>query len=46
MNNRRITKMSMSALALLISCFLGVAQAAEILVDSSIIDRAMSDNND
>tara|TARA_B100002003_G_C14060685_1_gene510621 strand:+ start:91 stop:894 length:804 start_codon:yes stop_codon:yes gene_type:complete len=41
MNNRRITKMSMSALALLISCFLGVAQAAEILVDSSIIDRAM-----
>ena len=41
MNNRRITKMSLSTMALLISCFFGVAQAAEILVDSSIIDRAM-----
>lgn len=41
MNNRWITKMSMAALALLISCFMGVAQAAEIFVDSSVIDRAM-----
>ncbi|MCH2579358.1 MAG: DUF3450 domain-containing protein, partial [Pseudomonadales bacterium] len=53
MNNRRITKMSMSALALLTSYFFGAAHAAEaplieepprqatILVDSSVIDRAM-----
>ena len=58
MNNRRITKMSMSTLALLISYFFVVAHAAEapaaeapateevprqatILIDSSIIDRAM-----
>ena len=53
MNNRRITKMSMSALVLLTSYFFSVAHAAEaplaeeaprqatILVDSSVIDRAM-----
>jgi archaellum component FlaG (FlaF/FlaG flagellin family) len=41
MKNRRITKMSMSALVLLISSLLGNAQAAEILVDSSILDQAM-----
>ena len=53
MNNRRITKMSMSALALLTSYLFGAAHAAEaplieepprqatILVDSSVIDRAM-----
>ncbi|GAB5498299.1 MAG: DUF3450 domain-containing protein [Pseudohongiellaceae bacterium] len=41
MKNRRITKMSMSALVLLISSLLGTAQAAEILVDSSILDEAM-----
>ena len=53
MNNRRITKMSMSALALLTFYFFGAAHAAEaplieepprqatILVDSSVIDRAM-----
>ena len=41
MNNRRITQMGMSTLALLISCFLGVAQAAEILVNSDVIDQAM-----
>ena len=41
MNNRRITQMGMSTLALLMSCFLGVAQAAEILVNSDVIDQAM-----
>ena len=41
MNNRRNTKVSMSALVLLIFGFLGSAQAAEILVDSSILDSAM-----
>ncbi|MDA1370660.1 MAG: DUF3450 domain-containing protein [Proteobacteria bacterium] len=42
MNNRRITKVSISVLAVLMSCFSGVAQAAEILVDSRILDQAMS----
>ncbi len=41
MKNRRITKMSMTALALLMSCIMVSAEAAEILVDSSILDRAM-----
>lgn len=41
MKNRRITDMSMIALALLMSCTLSVAQAAEILIDSSILDQAM-----
>lgn len=41
MKNRRTTTMSMSALVLLISGFLGSAQAAEILVDSSLLDEAM-----
>ncbi|NKB31702.1 MAG: DUF3450 family protein [Pseudomonadales bacterium] len=41
MNNRRITQVGMSALAMLMSCFLGVAQAAEILVNSDVIDQAM-----
>ena len=41
MKNRRIKKVSMSALALLLSCLLGTAQAAEILVDTSLLDQAM-----
>lgn len=41
MNNRRITQMGMSALAMLMSCFIGVAQAAEILINSDVIDQAM-----
>ena len=41
MKNRRITKMSMSVWVLLISSFLGTAQAAEIIVDSSVLDQAM-----
>lgn len=41
MKNRRITNMSMTALALLMSCIMVSAQAAEILVDSSILDQAM-----
>ncbi len=41
MKNRRTNTMSMSALVLLISGFLGSAQAAEILVDSSLLDDAM-----
>ena len=41
MKNRRITNMSMTALALLMSCIMASAQAAEILVDSSILDQAM-----
>lgn len=41
MKNRRITNMSMTALALLMSCIMASAQAAEILVDSSILDEAM-----
>ncbi len=41
MKNRQIKNLSMSALALLISSFLGFAQAAEIIVDSSILDQAM-----
>lgn len=41
MKNRRITKLNMSALVLLMSCIMAPAQAAEILVDSSILDQAM-----
>ena len=41
MKNRRITNMSMTAVALLMSCIMASAQAAEILVDSSILDQAM-----
>lgn len=41
MKNRRITNMSMAVLALLMSCIMGTAQAAEILVDSSVLERAM-----
>ena len=41
MNNRRITQMGMSTLIVLMSCFLGVAQAAEILINSDVIDQAM-----
>ncbi|PCJ26038.1 MAG: hypothetical protein COA96_05935 [SAR86 cluster bacterium] len=41
MKNRRITSMSMTALAMLMTCIMGTAQAAEILVDSSVLDRAM-----
>lgn len=41
MKNRRITTMSMAVLALLMTSIMGTAQAAEILVDSSILERAM-----
>ena len=41
MNNRRITQMGMSTLTALMSCFLGVAQAAENLINSDVIDQAM-----
>ena len=41
MKNRRITNMGMTALALLMSCIMASAQAAEILVDSSVLDQAM-----
>ena len=41
MKNRRITDMGLIALALLMSCTLSVAQAAEILIDSIILVRAM-----
>tara|TARA_B110000444_G_scaffold252799_1_gene282613 strand:+ start:267 stop:1070 length:804 start_codon:yes stop_codon:yes gene_type:complete len=41
MNNRRITNMSMTALAMLMSCIMASAQAAGILVDSSILEEAM-----
>jgi len=41
MNNRRITKVSLSALVLLLLSSLGTAQSANILVDSSILDSAM-----
>lgn len=41
MNNRRINRLSMPALVLLMSGLFGAAQAQEILVDSSILDRAM-----
>lgn len=46
MNNRRLTDMGMAALALLMSCTLGVAQAAEILIDSSLLDQAMDQIGD
>ncbi|MEX2468241.1 MAG: DUF3450 family protein, partial [Pseudohongiellaceae bacterium] len=41
MNNRRITKVSMSAWVLLIFSSMGFAQTTDILVDSSILDSAM-----
>lgn len=41
MKNRRINKLSMSAWVLLLSSYLGSTQAAEILVDSSVLDDAM-----
>jgi hypothetical protein len=41
MKNRRIMNMSMTALALLMSSIMSFAQSAEILVDTSVIDRAM-----
>ena len=41
MKNRRITNLGMTAIAVLASCVLSTSQAAEILVDSSILDRAM-----
>ena len=40
MNNCRSTHMS-RLIALLVSCFLGTTQAAEILVNSDVIDQAM-----
>ena len=41
MNNRRINRLSLSALVLLVSGFFSAAQAQEILVDSSVLDQAM-----
>ncbi|MDD9894656.1 MAG: hypothetical protein OXU24_02570, partial [Gammaproteobacteria bacterium] len=41
MNNRRITQMGMSALAMLMLSFVGVAQAAEILVNSDLLDNSI-----
>ena len=41
MNNRRINKVGMSTLALLTPCLVGVSQAAEILINSDVIDQAM-----
>lgn len=41
MNNRRTKNLSMPTLALLFSSIWGNAQAAEIIVDSSILDQAM-----
>lgn len=41
MKNRRITHMSMTALALLMTPIMSMAQSAELLVDSSVIERAM-----
>lgn len=41
MNNRRYKNLGMSALALLMTSFLGSAHAAEIIVDSSVLDQAM-----
>ncbi|MDF1765657.1 MAG: DUF3450 domain-containing protein [Gammaproteobacteria bacterium] len=41
MKNRRITNLGMTAIAVLASCVVSTTQAAEILVDSSILDRAM-----
>ena len=40
MKNRRTTNLGMTAFAVLASCVLSTTQAAEILVDSSILDRA------
>ncbi len=41
MNNRRINRLSLSALVMLLSGLFGAAQAQEILVDSSVLDQAM-----
>lgn len=41
MNNRRINRLSLSALVMLVSGFFGAAQAQDILVDSSVLDQAM-----
>lgn len=41
MKNRRFKNMSMTALALLMTSIMSMAQSAELLVDSSVIDRAM-----
>lgn len=41
MKNRRIMNMSLTALALLMTSIMSVAQSAELLVDSSVIERAM-----
>ncbi|MFZ8955834.1 MAG: DUF3450 domain-containing protein [Pseudohongiellaceae bacterium] len=41
MKNRHTNRLSMSGLVLLASSFFGVAQAQDILVDSSILDQAM-----
>ena len=40
MNNCQFTRVSKLS-ALLVSCFFGTAQAAEILVNSDLIDQAM-----
>lgn len=41
MKNRRTINMSMTALALLMTSIMSTAQSAEILVDSTLLDRAM-----
>mgnify|MGYP003330696039 CR=1 FL=1 len=41
MKNCRITPLSLSAMAFVASCFFTSVQAAEILVNSDIIDQAM-----
>ena len=41
MKNRRINRLSMPALVILMSGLFGTAQAQDILVDSSILDKAM-----
>jgi len=41
MKNRRITSVSMTALALLMYSIIGTAQTGDILVDSSVLERAM-----
>ena len=41
MNNCRITRLSKLLIALLVSYFVSVAQAAEILINSDVIDQAM-----
>jgi len=41
MNNRRTTNLGTAALAILVSCFISVSNAQEILIDASLLDQAM-----